>query len=551
MKGRPQRPFLSIPERPDYIYSMKIKEVIVLSSLTGTTFTPLLLTYENEAMYLHIDPQGCALFDEDSLEPFYRLQDTLLLAQGIMTDSKTAHLVVLKTSGELCHTLIAGSQAPQTTLIAGLDVHTTRYHQLSLLPQGDKIHIFYAYSHQSTPHLWRIEHRFWDGSSWQIVHLGEVIHLREPLYHVNLDSEGNIHLLTMTLQGHNSLLFTNRFNGAFHLWSSPRETLKISGEVVDMAALMTSENVHHLFWIVKTTSGQFELRTALQADSLKLTSPWHPSLTPIETFDSPSKSIGALEINGVLWLLAHTKEEILMQNYGKGWKFFSSHPPVHRLLQWVHIGENNSHRTYWLEDQIERRAPAYFRELGLSITQQVTPSLQTTQPVFPQTPPPVPAFYPEILSPTLLPPALTTEKNTSNTLISSETNDPGDIIRQVSLLEQENPGLTTILHNMLSKFDQILGVISKNVILSKQETASTAPPEESLQVQTIAEVPFEEEIKPFKETLSNLVKENQSLSQALRMMLTKQEENDSSIDKLELRISQLQEEKGFLNKWFS
>ena len=529
--------------------------MIGLAFLNGNTFTPLLLTYENEAMYLHIDPQGCALFSEDSLEPLYQIQEPLLLAQGIMTDSKTVHLVVLKTSGELCYTLISGPSTPQTTLIARLDVHATRYRQLFLFPQGKIIHIFYAYSHQTIPHLWRIEHRFWDGSSWHSVHLGEIVHPREPLYHVNLDSKGNIHLLTMTFQGQHSLLFTNRFNGTFLIWGSPTETLKISGEVVDMAALMTSDNVHHLFWVVKTTIGRFELRSALQADAHKLTSTWLPSPAPIETFDSPLKSIGTLEINGVLWLLAHTREEVLMRNDGKGWKLFSSHPPLHRPLHWVHKGEKNSHQTYWLEDQVARRAPAYHRELGLTI-KQVSPLPGTFQPVPPQVPPPVPAFYPEILSPRLLPPLLTTE-NELNTLNSSETKEHEDIIKKIAHLEQENPNLSLTLHNLLSKFDQILGVISENVIQSKQETPSTAPSEESGQAQTIADAPFEE-IRPLKEALSNLEKENQSLSQALRMMLTKQEENDSSIDRLELLICQLQEKKedvkykgGFWNKWFT
>ena len=490
-----------------------------MSFPNGTIFTPLLLTYENQSMYLHNDPRGCALYDEDSLEPFYRIQEPLLLAQGIVTDSETVHLVVLKTSGELCHTLISGPSTPQTTLIASLDVRATRYRQLSLLKQGKKIHIFYAYSDQTTPQLWRIEHRFWNGSSWKSVHLAEVVHPQEPLYHVNQDSKGNIHLLTMTFQGQQTLFFANRFNGTFQIWGSPTETLKISGEVVDMAALMTSHNVHHLFWVVKTTNGQFELHSALQADAHKLASTWHPAPAPIETFDSPTKGIGALEINGVLWLLAHTKEEVLMQNYGKGWKFFSSHPSLHRPLQWVHKGESNSHQAYWLEDQVERRAPAYYRELGLTIIKQITPSPVVFQPVPPQVPPQVPAFYPEILSPSLFPPPLTTVDELS-TLNPSELKEP------------ENPNLSLTLNNLLSKFDQILA-------------------------QKIAEVPFEE-IKPLKETLSSLVKENQNLSQALRMMLIKQEENDSSIDKLELRICQLQEEKedvkskgGFLNKWFS
>ncbi|MFZ3131697.1 MAG: hypothetical protein WA125_11495, partial [Desulfosporosinus sp.] len=96
--------------------------MIVLAFLSRTTLTPLLLTYDHESMYLHIDPQGCALFREDNPEPSYRIQEPLLLAHGIMTDAQTVHLVVLKTSGELCYTLISGPATPQTTLIAKLDV---------------------------------------------------------------------------------------------------------------------------------------------------------------------------------------------------------------------------------------------------------------------------------------------------------------------------------------------------------------------------------------------------------------------------------------------
>ena len=180
---------------------MKIKEVIVLSLQNGTTFTPLLLTYKNETMYLHIDPEGCALFDEDSLEPIYQIQEPLLLAQAIMTDSKTVHIVVLTTNGDLCYTLISGPTTPQTTFICRLDVRSTRYRQLVLIPQGKTIHIFYAYAHQTTPKLWRIEHRFWDHSSWQIVHLAELINAPEPLYQVNLDREGNIPFINHNYAG--------------------------------------------------------------------------------------------------------------------------------------------------------------------------------------------------------------------------------------------------------------------------------------------------------------------------------------------------------------
>ena len=567
---------------------MKTKEVIVLAFLSRSTLTPLLLTYDNESMYLHIDPQGCALYGEDSPEPFYRIQEPLLLAHGIMTDCKTVHLVVLKTSGELCYTLISGPSTPQTTLIAKLDVRASSYRRLFLFPQGKIIHIFYAHMHQAIRDLWRIEHRYWDGSSWYSVHLGEVVHPREPLYHVNLDSQGNLHLLTITFQGRHSILFTNRFNGTFHIWGSPTETLKISGEVVDMAALMTSDNVHHLYWVVKTSNGQFEVRWAQQTDAHELASTWHPSPAPIKTFSSPWKSIGALEKNGVLWLLAHTGEEILMQNDGKGWKLISSHTPFHLPLQWVHKGKKNFHQTYWLEDQVERRTPAYFHELGFAIKKQANPSPTPFQSfptqALPPTPPPVPAFYPELLSPDFYPVRpVSIPDNESNSLNPSEVTELEEITNQVpstddtsntpspievlehaeherlvstvAHLEQENANMSLVLQNVLSKFDQILEAISENVIQPKQE--ADLLDESSGAVVAVAEAPFEE-LEPVKEAMANLEKETQSLSQVLRVMLTKQEQSDSSLENLAIQISQLQEEKkeiknkgGFWNKWIT
>ena len=529
-----------------------------MAFLNRTTLTPLLLTYENKSMYLHVDPQGCALYGVESLEPFYRIQEPLLLVHGIMTDAKTVHLVVLKTNGDLCYTLITGSSTPQTTLIAKLDVRATRYRRLFLFPQGKIIHIFYAFTHQAIPNVWHIEHRLWNGVSWHSTHMGEVVHPREPLYHVNLDSQGNLHFLTITFQGRHSLLFTNRFNGTFNIWGSPTETLKISGEVVDMAALMTSDNVHHLYWVIKTPNGQFELRTAQQIDAHELSSTWHPSHAPIKTFNSPWKSMGALEINGVLWLLARTGEEALMRNDGKGWKLISSHPTFHQPLQWVHKSRRNFHQTYWLEDQVERRSPAYHNELGFTLEKQTPPWPEPFQSIPTQTippTPPVPAFYPELLSPNSNPDPLPISEEIASPQSTIEQPQPLQentelqrLVSTVTHLEEENANMRLVLHDTLSKFEQILETISENVLQAKQEVALPA----------IAEIPFDDELEPVKEAMSNLEKETQSLSQVLRVMLVKQEESDSSLEKLETQLCLLQTEKedvknkgGFWNKWIT
>lgn len=567
-----------------------------------TTLTPLLLTYDNESMYLHIDPQGCALFGEDSPEPFYQLQEPILLAHGIMTDSKTVHLVILKSTGELCYTLISGHSIPQTTLIANLDVRALTYRRLFLFPQGKVIHIFYAHAHQAIPGLWRIEHRYWDGASWHSVHMGEVVHPREPLYHVNLDSKGDLHLLTITFQGQYSLLFSNRFNGTFRIWGSPTETLRISGEVVDTAALMTSDNVHHLYWVVKSPSGQFEIRWAQQTDAHEMASTWHPSPAPIKTLSAPWKGLGALEMNGVIWLLAHTSEDVLMRNDGNGWKLISSHTPFHHSLKWVHKGLRNFHQIYWLEDQTQQRAPAYYRELGFVMKQPAAPvptPFQIILPILTPPIPPVPAFYPdltalnpiaatsitvnevpdeilpvpsslevdevaeapevpelpEVLEVLLVPeiPEVLETTATSETLAEDvlqslsvkENVQLEGLISSVAHLEQENTNLSVVLQSMLSKFDQIIGAISDNASQPKQPKKSKQKTSLSSNQETEQALildPGVEEADPVKESMSNLEKETKSLSQVLRVMLDKQEQSDSSLENLGVQLCQLQEE---------
>ena len=518
-----------------------------------TPLTPLLLTFDNESMYLHIDPQGCALYSADCPEPFYQIREPILLAHGIMTDRKTVHLVILKKNGELCYTLISGSSTPNTTLIAKLDVRGLKYRRLFLFPQGKIIHIFYAHAHQSIRDLWHIEHCYWDSASWHSTHMGEVVHPREPLYHVNLDSEGDLHLLTITFQGQHSLLFTNRFNGTFHIWGSPTESLKISGEVIDMAAIMTSDNVHYLYWVIKSSNGKFEIRWAQQTNAHELMNAWHPSPAPIKTFSAPWKSLGALEINGVLWLLAHTGEEVLMRNDGNGWKLISSHTPFSHPIKWVHKGTRDFHQTYWLEDQAEKRAPAFYHELGFAIHQEAlpvpTPS-QTSPPILTNGIPPVPDFYPDLIStvlpgPSLPSPAEVNEAPEVPDVPENLTEDVLEALRYkenvrleslistVAHLEQENSNLSLVVETMLSKFDLVLEQISDHL-----KSVEIVEPD------------------PLKEAMSDLGKETKSLSQVLRVMMVKQEQSDSSLENIGLQISQLQEENkelknkgGFWSKW--
>lgn len=324
-----------------------------------------------------MNSSGCVLYNEHSFSPLYQLQEPLLLIQGMAASAQQVHLVMIKANGDLCYTLINGSGQNQTTVLDKLEVRTTRYRRLLLFPLGKTVHIFYAYSHQSIPNLWRIEHKFWNGKTWRSVNLGEVFHSREPLYDIVLDRGGNLHLLMMTFQGRQTLILTNRFNGSFYLWGNTSQTFQIQQEVLDITSIMTPDNNHHLFWLAKTPSGKFELGWAYRTGAQDFSGNWLIAPAALLTLSGPIKGLGAMEINGGLWLLINAEIETLLFYKGDGWKQVLSNSPTHRHLRYIRKNDSSYYNAYWLEESRDSRTPAYHQQLGLNFTSRFAQVNQT------------------------------------------------------------------------------------------------------------------------------------------------------------------------------
>jgi hypothetical protein len=354
---------------------------------------PQLISYEDTLYYLQINSSGCILYNENSLSPLYQLHEPLLLIQGVAANTQQVHLVMIKANGNLCYTLINGSEQNQTTVLAKLDVRSTRYRRLLLFPLGKTIHIFYAYAHRAIPDLWHIEHRFWNGKTWRSVNLGEVVHSREPLYDIVLDRGGNLHLLMMTFQGHQTIILKNRFNGSFYLWGNTSQTFQIQQEIIDITSIITPDNIHHLFWLAKTPSGKFDLGWAYRSEVQEIAGNWLKAPAALQTLNGPVKGLGAIEINGSLWLLVNAEVETLFFYQGDGWKQVLSNTPTHRHLRYVRKNNSSYYNAYWLEESHDSRTPAYHQYLGLKLTAMSAQANQSPNippisfpPTFTQTP---------------------------------------------------------------------------------------------------------------------------------------------------------------------
>ncbi|CAA7600328.1 Hypothetical protein DEACI_0981 [Acididesulfobacillus acetoxydans] len=332
-------------------------------------YTPVFISYQESHFYLAVNAQGCLLYSVEDPHPLYRLNEPILLAVGSAGNAQTVHLAVLKANGELCYTVVPKSGTPQTTVLTKLDVRSTKYRRLILMPRGELVHIFYAYSHQSVPDLWYIEHRLWNGKAWQSVRLGEVVHPRHPLYHIGLDSQQNIHFLALTFQGRQSILLQNRFHGAFHLWGNPVQALTLQNEVVDMASALTPDNTQHIFWVTKSPGENFEVHWAKRPQAQEIGGSWVSAPAPIHTVGGPWQGCGALELNGTLWLLLKGEQEYLLSNAGGTWRLAATRPAAHRPLEYVRRDGRSFYHSSWLLQDSSVKVPLFYEELGLRLAQ--------------------------------------------------------------------------------------------------------------------------------------------------------------------------------------
>lgn len=535
-------------------------------------WTPLFLSYQDNHFYLESNSQGCVLYADFNPAPLYQLNEPLLLAQAVATNSKTIHLVYLKANGELCYSIVSRSGSHQTTVLTKLDVRSNRFRRLSLLPIGEMVHIFYAYAHQAIPGLWYIENRFWNGKLWQNTRLGEIFHPRSPLYQVSVDPQGNIHFLAMTFQGQQSILLQNRFHGAFHIWGNSTQALTIPREVIDMTAILTANNSHHLFWVARTSEGQFELNWAKQPDPQDFSGSWYPALAPIKTYAGPWRNFGVLELGGNLWLLLRADQEYLMLNEGEGWRLVSSQQSSHRPLEVISKTEKSYYHAYWLEDNADIHTPLFAKQLGLNLNRRIITSHQAK---------PIEQY---VLQPSLANShPVPQPQPSSQSSLSKDTPRPQDFAATVPI--SETPSKTSsILEIPPATSDPYISAnkaaapyIPADHSQSSVAIQSDVAPQEKINPQSLklnndipqsepqknADQPVPENttpliakaLDPLMQTISAMEQERQSLTKALEIIVENNQNTKSALGKIEIQIAQLQQktdenEKGFWRKWF-
>lgn len=323
-----------------------------------------LLLNESISYLLEIHNDGLTLSSATG-HPLFELKESVLLAQGILDDTQQIHLAYIKVSGEFCYSVILADGHHQTMSLGKLDIQTQRFERLLLFPAGKVIHIFYASSHYGLPDVWRITHLFWNGQTWKSAFLGEVVHPRYPLYHVLMDSRSNLHVLMMTFLGKRSVLLASMFNGTFYLWSKRQEVLTIPREVVDMTAVITSQDEGHLFWAAKQpASDRFEIGHGVQGKMNDFKSTWRIDASPATNLEGPWRGLGVIESQGMLNLLVNINQAVLFQVQDRSWKPVLARSGDFFSLHIAQKAEGIATYSHWL-GMTGQESPLFGQELSL------------------------------------------------------------------------------------------------------------------------------------------------------------------------------------------
>lgn len=484
-----------------------------------------LLINQNSSFFLDTTSEGIVLFSAQHKSPLFELKEPILLAQGIAESPNQIHLAYLKATGELCYTIISTTGEHHTTSLGRLDTRNNRYARLILLPLDKVIHIFYATSHLSLPDVWRITHLLWNGQTWKSAQLGEVVHPRNPVYHVLLDSKLNLHLLMMTFLGNRSVLLTNFFNGTYHIWAQRKEALSISREVFDMTALILPGDRGYLFWGSKQPgTDKFEIGFASHRNLCDFGSAWRIDGNSLKEISGPWKGFGVVQSEGNLNLLINSDQEQLFQFNQNRWNLVSSSPPKHLnsyLIQKTEFGINH---TEWLVDSENVYVPLFLDQIHSSSPPIENLTLEKPNindamavPVFKNTAPLIPLVANPIPSPELYKPK---ESETSESALSPESNS--------SCSEKSAEPMTKLNH-----IEDTLSSITDNLI-SLDKKMETLP--ESLEPLLLL---IKQNFDIFSEAIESLKKQDLETLQTLH-----------SLEEKIVQLRQAKEKKGFWEKWF-
>lgn len=482
-----------------------------------------LLINQNSSFFLDTTSEGIVLFSALHESPLFELKEPILLAQGIAESPNQIHLAYLKTTGQLCYTIISTTGEHHTTSLGNLDTRNNRYARLILLPLDKVIHIFYATSHLSLPDVWRITHLLWNGQTWKSAQLGEVVHPRNPVYHVLLDSKLNLHLLMMTFLGNRSALLTNFFNGTYHIWAQRKEALSISCEVVDMTALILPGDRGYLFWGSKQPGTEkFEIGFASHMNLCDFGSAWKIDGNSLKEISGPWKGFGIFHSEGNLSLLINSDQEQLFQFNQHGWNLVSSSPPKHLssyLIQKTKFGINH---TEWLVDTENVYVPVFLDQIHSSSLPFenfekhdvndfiAVPAYKNTATLIPPVVKPIPS--PELNKPQ--------ESETSESALSPECNS--------SSPEKSAEPMTN-----LNQIEDTLSSITDNLI-SLNEKVETLP--DSLEPLLLL---IKQNINVFSEKIESLKNQDLETLQTLH-----------SLEEKIVELKQTKEKKGFWKRWF-
>ncbi|SHH29807.1 hypothetical protein SAMN02745135_00346 [Caloranaerobacter azorensis DSM 13643] len=221
--------------------SLHSKESFIVRTSTGIYYN---IFYKNNAIFSNTYDKNRKILESKELINL----DIIDYSVDIDNNDKI-HIICITKTGNIIYYIYFKNKLSKKHLTT-LDVKSNRYDYFYLKVIKDEIHIFYAFSNIINSTVWTIQHIIGNKQSWEKKNVISITpgKYMSP-YYIDFDKLGNIHLIYKNVESRTQQIYYTHYSSFLKSWSKyPIRVSDISVDNLHPYIFVDNRNIIHLVW---------------------------------------------------------------------------------------------------------------------------------------------------------------------------------------------------------------------------------------------------------------------------------------------------------------
>ncbi|WP_427339125.1 hypothetical protein [Caloranaerobacter sp. DY30410] len=221
--------------------SLHSKESFIIRTSTGIYYN---IFYKNNTIFSNIYDENRKILKSKELISL----DIIDYSVDIDNNDKI-HILCITKTGELIYYIYSKDTLSEKNLTT-LDIKSNRYDYFYLKVIKDEIHIFYAFSNIINSTVWTIQHIVGNKQSWEKKNVISITpgKYMSP-YYLDFDKLDNIHLVYKNVENKTQQIYYTHYSSFLKNWSKyPIRVSDVSVDNLHPYIFVDNRNVIHLVW---------------------------------------------------------------------------------------------------------------------------------------------------------------------------------------------------------------------------------------------------------------------------------------------------------------